>query len=160
MMRCPQCGLWNDWVIDTYTSKDAKFIRRRRECHSCGYRYTTYETIENVPIVIIKRDRSRQSFDREKIIDSISRACYKRSITNEQISKCAYDVEYALSNVLQAEVESAVIGKLVSDALKKLDLIAYIRYCSVHHSFKDIAEFLNYLDPIIERINKKTKYGI
>lgn len=154
MMRCPACGLWNDRVVDTYTSKDAKVIRRRRVCCSCGYRYTTYESVKSIPIVVIKRNGSRQSFDRNKIIDSMLHACYKRHVDIKQIEECVDEIEYTLSNVLHAEVESAYIGRLVMQELKKLDSVAYVRYGSVYHGLKDVTEFLHRLAPIVEKIGK------
>lgn len=123
-------------------------------CCSCGYRYTTYESVKSIPIVVIKRNGSRQSFDRNKIIDSMLHACYKRHVDIKQIEECVDEIEYTLSNVLHAEVESAYIGRLVMQELKKLDSVAYVRYGSVYHGLKDVTEFLHRLAPIVEKIGK------
>ncbi len=148
-MRCPSCGYPDSKVIDSRPSNDASFIRRRRECLSCERRFTTYETIETAPIVVVKKDKSRESFDRNKLLRSIIRACDKRQVTREQMEQCATEVENALSNSLQNEVSSAYIGSLVMDRLKQLDQVAYVRFASVYRQFKDINDFMDELKQLL-----------
>lgn len=148
-MRCPSCGHPDSKVIDSRPSNDASFIRRRRECLSCERRFTTYETIETAPIVVVKKDKSRESFDRNKLLRSIIRACDKRQVTREQMEQCATEVENTLSNSLQNEVSSAYIGSLVMDRLKQLDQVAYVRFASVYRQFKDINDFMDELKQLL-----------
>lgn len=148
-MKCPSCGHPESKVIDSRPSNDASFIRRRRECLSCEKRFTTYETVETAPIVVVKKDKSRESFDRNKLLRSIIRACDKRQVTREQMEQCASEVENVLSNSLQNEVSSAYIGSLVMDRLKLLDQVAYVRFASVYRQFKDINDFMDELKQLL-----------
>ncbi len=148
-MKCPSCGHPESRVVDSRPSNDASFIRRRRECLSCGRRFTTYETVETVPIVVVKKDKSRESFDRNKLLRSIIRACDKRQVTREQMEQCANEVENVLSNSLQNEVSSAYIGSLVMERLKQLDQVAYVRFASVYRQFKDINDFMDELKHLL-----------
>lgn len=148
-MKCPSCGHPESKVVDSRPSNDASFIRRRRECLSCGRRFTTYETVETVPIVVVKKDKSRESFDRNKLLRSIIRACDKRQVTREQMEQCANEVENVLSNSLQNEVSSAYIGSLVMERLKQLDQVAYVRFASVYRQFKDINDFMDELKHLL-----------
>lgn len=148
-MKCPNCGHPDSKVIDSRPSNDASFIRRRRECLSCEKRFTTYETVETAPIVVVKKDKSRESFDRNKLLRSIIRACDKRQVTREQMEQCANDIENTLSNSLQNEVSSAYIGSLVMDRLKSLDQVAYVRFASVYRQFKDINDFMDELKQLL-----------
>ncbi len=148
-MKCPSCGFPESKVIDSRPAGDASFIRRRRECLSCQRRFTTYETIETVPIVVVKKDKSRESFDHNKLMRSIIRACDKRQVTREQMEQCAFDIENTISNSLQNEVSSAYIGSLVMDRLKELDQVAYVRFASVYRQFKDINDFMDELKQLL-----------
>lgn len=148
-MKCPSCGHPESKVIDSRPSNDASFIRRRRECLSCEKRFTTYETVETAPIVVVKKDKSRESFDRNKLLRSIIRACDKRQVTREQMEQCANEVENVLSNSLQNEVSSAYIGSLVMERLKTLDQVAYVRFASVYRQFKDINDFMDELKQLL-----------
>lgn len=144
-MKCPSCGNPESKVIDSRPSNDGDFIRRRRECLACQKRFTTYETIETVPIIVVKKDGSRESFDRNKLLHSIIRACDKRQITQDQMLQCVNEIESALQNSLQNEVLSSYIGTLVMEKLKNLDEVAYVRFASVYRQFKDINDFMEEL---------------
>lgn len=148
-MKCPSCGYLDSKVIDSRPSNDTSFIRRRRECKSCGRRFTTYETVETVPIIVVKKDGSRESFDRNKLLRSIIRACDKRQVTVEQMQQCALDIENTLSNSLQNEISSSYIGTLVMERLKTLDEVAYVRFASVYRQFKDINDFMDELKQML-----------
>lgn len=144
-MKCPSCGNPESKVIDSRPSNEGDFIRRRRECLACQKRFTTYETIETVPIIVVKKDGSRESFDRNKLLHSIIRACDKRQITQDQMLQCVNEIESALQNSLQNEVLSSYIGTLVMEKLKNLDEVAYVRFASVYRQFKDINDFMEEL---------------
>lgn len=145
-MRCPKCDYEETKVIDTRTSEDGRKIRRRRECISCGYRFTTYEKAEEYPLLVVKRDGNRQEFNRSKIVNGIIRACEKRPITIEQINSMANDVEKAISKNYSEEVPTKQIGEYVMNELKKMDDVAYVRFASVYREFKDINTFLQELE--------------
>ena len=138
-MRCPMCGHIESKVIDSRPSSDGSSIRRRRECLDCQKRFTTYENIETLPLIVIKKDHSRETFDRNKILNSIIRACDKRQVTLAQMDNVVSEIENALQNSLQNEVTSERIGELVMEKLKDLDEVAYIRFASVYRQFKDWA---------------------
>ena len=140
-MKCIYCGEEESKVLDSRNSDEANAIRRRRECLNCGRRFTTYETIETVPILVIKNDGSRQSFDASKIKSGIIKACEKRPVSMSQIDQIVKDIEKTLSNKLTQEVKSSQLGELVMDALKSLDEVAYVRFASVYRQFKDIESF-------------------
>lgn len=148
-MRCPVCGYSESKVIDSRPADDNTSIRRRRECLECQKRFTTYEVIETIPIVIIKKDQSRESFDRNKILGGIIKACEKRSVSEEQMKKIVRDIETALQNQLQPEVPSYKIGELVMEKLKDVDEVAYVRFASVYREFKDINTFMNELKALM-----------
>ncbi len=148
-MKCPSCGHFDSKVIDSRPSADNSSIRRRRECLSCQRRFTTYETIETVPIIVIKKDKSRESFDRNKIFNSIIRACDKRQITRSQMEAIVNEIESTLQNSLQSEVSSSVIGEMVMSRLKALDEVAYVRFASVYRQFKDINDFMDELKKLL-----------
>ncbi len=148
-MKCPSCGHPESKVIDSRPSNDGDFIRRRRECLKCQKRFTTYETIETVPIIVVKKDGSRESFDRNKLLRSIIRACDKRQITQEQMMQCVKEIETNLQNSLQSEVLSSHIGVLVMEKLKTLDEVAYVRFASVYRQFKDINDFMEELKRLL-----------
>ena len=142
-MKCPVCSYPESKVIDSRPSADNSTIRRRRECLSCQKRFTTYEIIETVPLIVVKRDKSRESFARNKLMRSIIRACDKRQVSQDQMEAIATDIQTQLQNSLQSEVTSTFIGELVMEKLKEIDEVAYIRFASVYRSFKDISQFLD-----------------
>lgn len=148
-MKCPSCGHPDSKVIDSRPSADNSSIRRRRECLNCQRRFTTYETIETVPIIVIKKDKSRESFDRNKILNSIIRACDKRQVTRSQMEAIVNEIESALQNSLQSEVPSTVIGEMVMNRLKTIDEVAYVRFASVYRQFKDINDFMDELKKLL-----------
>ena len=135
-MRCPVCGHLESRVVDSRPASDGSSIRRRRECLACGKRFTTYETVESLPIIVIKKDRTREAFDRSKILRSIIRACDKRHVTMEQMEDVVSEIESSLQNSLQREITSAAIGELVMQRLRTLDEVAYVRFASVYRQFK------------------------
>ena len=142
-MRCPSCGNPESKVIDSRPSADGSSIRRRRECLACQKRFTTYENIETLPLIVIKKDHTRETFDRNKILNSIIRACDKRQVTLSQMNSLVDEIEASLQNSLQNEVTSTRIGEMVMDKLKELDEVAYIRFASVYRQFKDIGAFMD-----------------
>lgn len=148
-MRCPVCGFGESKVVDSRPAEDGASIRRRRECLECQKRFTTYEMIETIPIVVIKKDHNRESFDRNKILRGIIKACEKRSVSEEQMKKIARDIELHFQNQLQAEIPSNKIGELVMEKLKEVDEVAYVRFASVYREFKDINTFMNELKNLI-----------
>ena len=148
-MKCPFCGYEESKVIDSRPADDGERIRRRRECLSCGKRFTTHEVIETVPIIVVKRDKSREVFNRSKLMGGFLRACEKRPVSMDQIEACIDSIESRLQNGLDREVTSDKIGELAMDALRGLDDVAYIRFASVYKNFADIGTFreeLNKLD--------------
>ena len=144
-MRCPYCGKDNDKVLDTRSRNDGKAIRRRRSCAGCGRRFTTIETIEDKTLYVIKSDGRREAYDRKKLMKGIQIACIKRPISIDEIENIVSDIESEIESDFVKEVESQKIGKLVSDALKKLDEVAYVRFASVYRKFEDKDEFLKEL---------------
>ena len=148
-MKCPFCGYTDSKVIDSRPAEDGTTIRRRRECLECQKRFTTYEIIERMPLVVIKRDGSRESFDKVKIINGVIRACEKRPVTMTQIENLAADIELELRGRLESEVKSEAIGEMVMARLKDLDEVAYVRFASVYRSFKDINTFMEELTKLL-----------
>lgn len=148
-MRCPFCGYSESKVIDSRPTDEGEKIRRRRECVSCGKRFTTYELIESVPIIVVKKDRSREAFDRVKLFNGMLRACEKRPVSIAQIEKTVSDIETELQNSLDREVTSVYIGELAMDKLKQLDEVAYVRFASVYRQFKDINTFMEELAKLL-----------
>ncbi len=148
-MKCPSCGHTESKVIDSRPSSDGSSIRRRRECLECQKRFTTYENIETLPLIVIKKDLSRETFDRNKILNSIIRACDKRQVTLSQMDAVVTEIENALQNTLQNEVTSERIGEMVMEKLKELDEVAYIRFASVYRQFKDIGAFMAELQKLL-----------
>ena len=144
-MKCIYCGNTESKVLDSRSSDDANSIRRRRECLTCGKRFTTYETVETTPLLVIKSDNSRQAFDSEKLKRGIIRACEKRPVTIKQIDMMVNNIEKALYNSLDQEVSSNKIGELVMDNLKKVDDVAYIRFASVYRKFADLTHFIEFI---------------
>ena len=148
-MKCPFCGYNDSKVIDSRPAEDGNTIRRRRECLDCQKRFTTYEIIERMPLIVIKRDGSRQSFDRVKIVNGLVRACEKRPVSMAQIENVSDEVEQELRGRLESEVSSERIGEMVMARLKNLDEVAYVRFASVYRSFKDIETFMEELSKIL-----------
>ncbi len=148
-MKCPFCSYEESKVIDWRPTDEGEKIRRRRECISCGKRFTTYEIIESVPIIVVKKDKSRQAFDRVKLFNGMLRACEKRPVSIEQMEKIVSDIEAELQNSLDREVTSVHIGELVMDRLKTLDEVAYVRFASVYRQFKDINTFMDELAKLL-----------
>lgn len=149
-MRCLKCGYEESKVIDSRPAEDGMSIRRRRECMKCEYRFTTYEKIESIPIMVIKKNGIRESFNRDKIINGVLRACEKRPVSIEEIEKIADDIELHISNSLIREIKSDEIGKIISEKLKLIDDIAYVRFASVYRQFKDINEFREELNKLLK----------
>ena len=141
-MLCPYCGKDNDKVIDSRLAQEGRAVRRRRECSQCLKRYTTYEYVEKIPLMVIKKDGRREAFDRAKIKSGLIKSCEKRPISIEEIEKIISDIEIFLENRLEKEVKGSDIGEEVMNRLKKLDQIAYVRFASVYRQFKDATEFM------------------
>jgi len=148
-MKCPVCGYHESKVVDSRPAEDNTSIRRRRECLDCQKRFTTYEVIETIPLVVIKKDQRRESFDRNKILSGIFKACEKRPVSDEQMKKIAREIETQLQNQLQPEVPSYKIGELVMEKLREIDEVAYVRFASVYREFKDINTFMNELKALM-----------
>ncbi|MDR1217475.1 MAG: transcriptional regulator NrdR [Oscillospiraceae bacterium] len=149
-MKCPYCGVSDSRVIDSRPAEEGSTIRRRRECASCQRRFTTFETVEQVPLVVIKKDRSRQTFDRMKLLGSMLRACEKRTVSLNDLEAASVEIEQELQNSLEREIPSSKIGELVMDKLKRLDEVAYVRFASVYRQFRDINTFMEELHKLIE----------
>ena len=148
-MKCPFCG-WNESkVVDSRPSDEYAVIRRRRECEKCSKRFTTYEKIEEIPLVIVKRDGRREVFQREKIVNGVLRACQKRPISIKEIEEIVDSVEKELQNTMEKEIDSKKIGEMVMSRLKKLDDVAYVRFASVYKQFKDINTFMDELNKLM-----------
>ncbi|MBQ2890417.1 MAG: transcriptional repressor NrdR [Clostridia bacterium] len=150
-MRCLFCGHTESKVIDSRATDEGATIRRRRECLECGKRFTTYEKIESIPIIVVKKDGTRESFDRDKIINGLVRACEKRPISLKDIEGVVEEIETKLYNLLEKEVSTEKIGEMVMERLQKLDDIAYVRFASVYRQFKDINSFMDELAKIINK---------
>lgn len=148
-MKCPFCGYEESKVIDSRPADDGEKIRRRRECTKCSRRFTTYEIIESVPIVVVKKDSSREVFDRQKLFNGMLRACEKRPVSTEAIDRAVSDIELAIQNSLDREVTSTQIGELAMEKLKGIDDVAYVRFASVYRQFKDINTFMEELSKIL-----------
>ena len=149
-MRCPYCSFSESKVIDSRPAEEGTTIRRRRECLSCGKRFTTYEVMERLPLLVVKRDGSRQSFDRMKIIGGMVKACEKRPVPVDEIERIADEIEQELQSSLEREVSSAQIGEMIMDRLKDMDQVAYVRFASVYRQFKDINTFLDELNKLLK----------
>ena len=148
-MKCPFCGSDNTRVIDSRPADDNTSIRRRRVCDDCNKRFTTYEKVETIPLIVIKKDNTREQYDRNKVVGGIIRACHKRPVSIDQINKLADEVEAAIFTGEGKEVES-MIGQLVMDKLSELDPVAYVRFASVYREFKDVDTFMNELAKMLK----------
>jgi len=149
IMICPYCGFQESRVIDSRPTDERSSIRRRRECLSCQKRFTTYETIESLPMIVIKKDGSRQAFDRDKLLRGLMKACEKRPVPLQTLENMVSEVEQVLFNSLDREVTSDRIGELIIERLKKVDEVAYVRFASVYRQFKDINTFMTELKKIL-----------
>ncbi len=149
-MKCPFCSQDNTRVVDSRPADDNSSIRRRRLCDACGKRFTTYEKVELIPLVVIKKDRTREEYDRAKIQAGVMRACYKRPVPIEKIREMIDSVETEIFNREEKEIESKAIGEIVMDRLKDLDAVAYVRFASVYREFKDVNTFMDELKKILE----------
>ena len=149
-MKCPYCGYDESKVIDSRPTDEGERIRRRRECLKCGKRFTTYEVIETVPIIVIKKDKSRESFDRNKLLNGLLRACEKRPVSIDTLERLVDEIEGSLQNSLDREVPSSLIGKYAMEKPKNIDEVAYVRFASVYREFKDIATFKEELDRMLK----------
>jgi len=148
-MKCPFCSYEESKVIDSRPTDEGERIRRRRECISCGKRFTTYEIIESVPVVVVKKDKSREVFDRGKLIGGMLRACEKRPVSIDMLEKAADGIESMLQNSLDREVSTVQIGEYAMEALKNIDEVAYVRFASVYRQFKDINTFMDELTKLL-----------
>ena len=154
-MKCPYCLYPESKVIDSRPADDGQRIRRRRECLCCKKRFTTYEAIESQPVIIIKRDKSRQVFDRNKLLSGMLRACEKRPVSLETLEKAIDEIESQLQNSLEREVTSVTVGEMALEKLRQIDEIAYVRFASVYRDFKDIGSFLEELNNLISSNSKE-----
>ncbi|MBR3844358.1 MAG: transcriptional repressor NrdR [Clostridia bacterium] len=152
-MKCPYCGYEESKVIDSRPTDEGERIRRRRECLQCQKRFTTYEIIESLPIIVVKKDKSREQFDRNKLVNSMLRACEKRTVSVEAVEAAVDSIEATLQNSLDREVSSMQIGELAMEQLKALDEVAYVRFASVYRQFRDINTFMDELSKLL--IDKK-----
>ena len=148
-MKCPYCGYKESKVVDSRPADEGNSIRRRRECLACEKRFTTYETMESLPMVVIKKDGSRQSFDRSKVLGSMLRACEKRTVPLERLEQLALEIEQGLQNSLDREITTDMVGQLVLEKLWKVDEVAYIRFASVYRQFKDLKAFTTELERLM-----------
>lgn len=154
-MKCPFCNAADTRVIDSRPADDNASIRRRRQCETCGKRFTTYEKLETMPLMIVKKDNSREPYDRSKIEAGIIRSCHKRPVSSEQISSMVDQIENALFNREEREISSSVIGELVMEKLKDLDAVAYVRFASVYREFKDVDTFMQELTKLLEHQERR-----
>ena len=149
-MKCPFCAYLESKVVDSRPADEGASIRRRRECLSCHKRFTTYETMESLPLMVVKKDGSRQSFDRNKVMNGLIRACEKRPVSFSTMEEIVNEIEQTLQNEMEREVSSAEIGELVMERLKKVDEVSYVRFASVYRQFKDINTFMRELNKLLE----------
>lgn len=150
-MKCPFCGYADSKVVDSRPTDEGNSIRRRRECLSCGSRFTTYETVETLPIVVVKKDGSRETFDKSKVLSGLVKACEKRQVPLSRLEKAVADIEQSISNSLVREVKSEHIGELAMEQLKSIDEVAYVRFASVYRQFKDINTFMLELNKLLQK---------
>ena len=148
-MKCPFCGYEESKVIDSRPTDEGQRIRRRRECLQCSKRFTTYEVIESLPIIVIKKDKSRETFNRDKLMNGLLRACEKRPVSFDTLDNMIDEIEVIIQNSLDREVSSEKIGELVMEKLKNIDEVAYVRFLSVYRQFKDINTFMNELNKLL-----------
>ena len=154
-MKCPYCENEDSKVIDSRHTEDGRAIRRRRECEKCGRRFTTYEKIEEMILMVIKKDGSRQAFDRNKLLNGIIRACEKRPVSYAEMEKIVDDIERGLNNTMEKEVDSKLIGELVMEKLKDIDEVAYVRFASVYRQFTDVNTFVKEVESLLDTKRKR-----
>ncbi|MCL6560921.1 MAG: transcriptional regulator NrdR [Firmicutes bacterium] len=152
-MRCPFCGFSDSRVLDSRPTVEGNSIRRRRECGGCGRRFTTYERVEEPPLVVVKKDGRREAFDRQKLLLGLSKACQKRPVSIEKLEAVVDGIERELRNAVEPEIKSQYIGELVMDNLRRLDEVAYVRFASVYREFRDAGSFLEELKNLLDRKN-------
>lgn len=150
-MKCPFCEFEESKVIDSRPTDEGEAIRRRRECLNCAKRFTTYEKIETIPLMVIKKDGSRQMFDREKLLNGIMRACEKRPVATSDMERIVNEIETATQNLLEREISSQKIGEMVMERLPAIDEVAYVRFASVYRQFKDINTFVDEVNRLLKR---------
>ncbi|MDX8046680.1 transcriptional regulator NrdR [Gracilibacillus sp. S3-1-1] len=156
-MRCPNCNYKNTKVLDSRPIEEGRSIRRRRECEECDFRFTTFERIEEVPLIVVKKEGTREEYSRDKLMRGLIRACEKRPVALEQLENIALEIEKELRNRGTSEVKSDDIGEMVMDRLAEVDEVAYVRFASVYRQFKDISVFLDELKDLIHHDNKDKK---
>lgn len=156
-MRCPYCGEVESKVIDSRPTDDGERIRRRRECLSCQKRFTTYEVVETVPLMVVKKDGSREAFDRQKLLNGLMRACEKRPVSFSELERAVDEIEQTLLNTMNREVTSLEIGEQAMQQLKNIDEVAYVRFASVYRQFSDINTFMDELKELLDSSQKKRK---
>ena len=149
-MKCPFCGDDNTRVIDSRPADDNEAIRRRRQCDECGKRFTTYEKVETIPLIVIKKDKNRETYDRSKIESGVVRSCHKRPVSVDQIEACVDEIENKIFNLGVREIESEKIGEIVMDQIRDLDQVAYVRFASVYRHFKDADTFMSELKKLLD----------
>ena len=149
-MKCPFCGHLESKVVDSRPAEEGASIRRRRECLACHKRFTTYETMESLPLMVVKKDGNRQTFDKTKLLNGMIRACEKRPVSYDTLEKIADEIEQELQNSLERETNTERIGELVMERLKKVDEVAYVRFASVYRQFKDLNTFMSELNKLLE----------
>lgn len=158
-MRCPFCDNSDTKVVDSRPTDEGQAIRRRRECEQCGRRFTTYEKIEEIPLIVVKKDGSRQAFDRSKMMNGIIKACEKRPVPLDDIEKIVSDIEKGLSNLMLKEMDSSIIGNYVMEHLRDLDYVAYVRFASVYREFTDLEDFRTEIERVLGDGKKGRKTG-
>jgi transcriptional regulator NrdR len=156
-MKCPFCGFLEDKVVDSRESKEGDSIRRRRECLECGRRFTSYERIDEIPYMVVKKDGRREAFDRKKVMSGLLRACEKRPISASQLESIVDEAEKAVQDSPDRELSTSEIGKIIMKRLKTLDKVAYVRFASVYLEFEDVSEFMNELKLLVKARNAKPK---
>mgnify|MGYP006361645855 FL=1 len=152
-MKCPFCGGFDSKVVDSRPTEDGERIRRRRECISCGKRFTTFEIVETTPIMVKKKDSSIQAFNRDKLLNGMIKSCEKRQVSIQDLEKAVDRIEYKIVNSLKSEVSSVELGEMVMEELKKLDEVAYVRFASVYRQFSDVNTFFEELSELLKKKN-------
>ncbi|MBP3339155.1 MAG: transcriptional repressor NrdR [Lachnospiraceae bacterium] len=150
-MKCPFCGKENTRVIDSRPAEDNSAIRRRRQCDKCEKRFTTYEKVESIPIMVVKKGNVREAYDRDKIAKGVLRSCHKRPVSRDEISKLVDEIETAIFNLEEKEISSNTIGEIVMDKMKDFDSVAYVRFASVYREFKDVNTFMDEIKKILDK---------
>ncbi len=158
-MKCPECGYMEDKVVDSRATKEGEAIRRRRECLKCGRRFTTYEYIEHVPVMVVKKDGRRELYEREKLLTGLLKACEKRPVSREQLEKLVDEVETAVFGKFKSEIKSSELGNQIMDRLQAIDEVAYVRFASVYRQFKDVNQFMSELKDLLAKSGKDAASG-